>query len=73
MFVFPTSHKTEKFIYLRVKDSITMVKYEISKTAGGYYRVYKLTSKFAIPFSPREFLNKKDARAWAKSKRIKLS
>jgi len=50
-----------------------MVKYEISKTAGGYYRVYKLTSKFAIPFSPREFLNKKDARAWAKSKRIKLS
>jgi len=50
-----------------------MVKYEISKTAGGYYRVYKLTSKFAIPFSPKEFINKKDAREWAKRNKIKIS
>jgi len=39
-------------------------KLEISKTAGGYYRVYKVSSKYAVPFSPREFLNKADARKW---------
>ena len=50
-----------------------MVKFEIAKTNGGYYRVYKIGAKFASPFSPREFINKKDAKAWAKSKRIKIS
>ena len=50
-----------------------MVKYEIAKTHGGYYRIYKLTKKYASPFSPREFLNKKDAKDWAKNKKIRLN
>ena len=46
-----------------------MVKYEISKTHGGYWRVYKITKKFATPFSPREFLNKADAKKWLMKKK----
>lgn len=41
-----------------------MVKFEVSKTHGGYWRVYKITKKFAIPFSPKEFINKRDAMTW---------
>lgn len=46
-----------------------MVKYEISKTPGGYWRIYKIGKKFAIPFSPREFIRKSDAQKWLKKNR----
>jgi len=47
------------------------MKYTISKTHGGYWRVYRLTAKFAIPFSPKEFLKKSDAKKWLANKRGK--
>ena len=54
------------------KEEIKMVKYELSKTPGGYYRIYKIGKKWATPFSPKEFINKKDAKEWAKRKKIKI-
>ena len=39
---------------------------EISKTPGNYFRVYQRKRMIAIPISPREFLNKKNARTWIK-------
>jgi len=41
----------------------------ISKTPGGYYRVYKEGPKWAIPFSPKEFITKADAKKWLASRR----
>ena len=42
----------------------TKSKLEVSKTPGGYYRVYKIGPKYATPYSPKEFVNKKDAVEW---------
>ena len=42
------------------------IKLEVSKTHGGYYRVYKIGPKYATPYSPKEFINKKDAVEWMK-------
>ena len=44
-------------------------KLEISKTPGGYFRVYKIGKKYAIPYSPREFVNKSDAKKWLQKKK----
>ena len=41
-----------------------MDKLEVSKTPGGYYRVYKLGKKYATPLSPREFIRKAEAVKW---------
>lgn len=39
-------------------------KIEISKTPDGYFRVFENDGKVARPLSPKEFLNKADARNW---------
>lgn len=44
---------------------------EISKTHGGYYKIYKLRDGLAIPYSPFEFINKKDAKDWLEMNWIK--
>lgn len=47
-----------------VKQNPERTKLEISKTYGGYYRVYKIKNSIAEPFSPREFSSIGDARRW---------
>lgn len=42
-------------------------KLEISRTHGGYYRIYKNDGKIASPYSTREFGSIRDARKWLKN------
>lgn len=41
-----------------------MGKLHVSRTHGGYYRVYKLGEKYATPISPKEFIRRADAVKW---------
>ena len=47
-------------------------KLEISKTPGGYYRVYKIGEKYATPVSPKEFVNRADAKKWLERNKNKF-
>jgi len=45
-----------------------IIKLIIVETNDKYYRVYSTDGETEKPYSPREFLNKKDARKWCIAK-----